>query len=680
MNIDALFADETENFRFPAEPGEAEEVCFLFRTAADDGSQVYFVEEEEKRKTIMKKVCSDGVFDYYEHRQIPGLQPLYYVFYIENGEEHVFYNRLGVSETSFPQYRFRLIPGFSVPEWAKGAVMYQIYVDRFYNGNPDNDVKDREYIYLGKPVTQVTDWEKFPEQMDVGFFYGGDLQGVLKKLDYLQTLGVEVLYLNPIFVSPSNHKYDCQDYDHIDPHYGVLVKDGGEVVEEGAFDNKGATRYMIRTTDQDNLAASDAFFSRFIQEIHRRGMKVILDGVFNHCGSFHKWLDGEGIYAMSGDYEPGAFLTKESPYQSYFRFSDQEGWPYNDTYDGWWGHLTLPKLNYEESPALFEEILAVARKWISPPYCADGWRLDVAADLGRTSQYNHEFWRAFRKAVKEANPEALILAEHYGDPSDWLQGDQWDTIMNYDGFMEPVSWFLTGMEKHSDEKNMDLFGDGKRFFQSMNEHMSRMMTGSLFAAMNQLSNHDHSRFLTRTNQKTGRAATLGPEAASLGVHYGIFREAVMIQMTWPGAPAIYYGDEAGLCGFTDPDNRRTYPWGREDFELIEFHRYMTSFHRRMKALRKGSLKQLLAEDHLISYGRFCEGSVCAVAVNHCLIKREVEIPVWQLGVRNGEKMIRHMFTDERGYNVGKVTYTVQNGHVNVWMPETSSVLLVLKTT
>ena len=278
--------------------------------------------------------------------------------------------------------------------------------------------------------------------------------------------------------------------------------------------------------------------------------------------------------------------------------------------------------------------------------------------------------------MKAANQDAIILAEHYGDPSEWLKGDEWDTVMNYDAFMEPVSWFLTGMEKHSDEKDEKLFGDGTAFFKAMNHHMSRMMAGSLFTAMNQLSNHDHSRFLTRTNKKIGRTATEGPEGASDGISYGIFRQGVMLQMTWPGAPAIYYGDEAGVCGWTDPDNRRTYPWGNENMELIEFHRYMTDLHRSIKALRIGSLKQLLAGDHLIAYGRFTGDSICAVAVNSHENEQEVHIPVWQLGLKSGETMSRVMLTYESGYNVGKLSYSVIEGNVKVLLPPVSSVLLV----
>ena len=675
LNLDALFTDETESFRFPSEPEEGDEVVLLFRTAANNADSVNYIEVGSPSGFAMIKTDSDDMFDYYEYRLKAGNCPIQYCFSVTKGDEVCYYSRLGPVWQYPDTGWFSIVPGFSTPDWAKGAVMYQIFVDRFYNGDHSNDVLKDEYLYIGQRVMAVDNWDKYPDQFDVGCFYGGDLQGVWDKLDYLENLGVEVIYLNPIFVSPSNHKYDCQDYDYIDPHYGVIVKDGGEALTPEASDNRSATRYMIRTTDRENLKASNEFFARFVEEVHKRGMKVILDGVFNHCGSFHKWLDGERIYELSGNYEPGAFESENSPYQSFFKFFDSK-WPYNDSYDGWWGHSTLPKLNYEGSETLCRYILDIAAKWVSEPYNADGWRLDVAADLGHSSQFNHKFWKDFRKAVKAANPNAIVLAEHYGDPSGWLQGDEWDTVMNYDAFMEPVSWFLTGMEKHSDEKNSKLMGDGETFFHSMNYHMSRMMSGSLLTAMNQLSNHDHSRFLTRTNGKTGRTSTEGPEAASQGISYGIFREGVMIQMTWPGAPAIYYGDEAGVCGWTDPDNRRTYPWGNENLELIEFHRYMTELHRSLPALRVGSLKSLLAGDHLIAYGRFFNNCICAVAVSNHMNEQEVSIPVWQLGMKDGETMSRVMLTYESGYNVGKISFAVEHGCVSVLMPPLSSVLLV----
>ena len=674
LNKRALFADETLDYRIPEEPDEGDSVVLRFRTGKNNTDHVYCISDEGKMQ--MKKTSSDSLFDYYEIQITAGEKPLYYYFQAEKDGQVCFYDRLGTDAAPNGSHAFCITPGFHTPEWAKGAVMYQIYIDRFCNGDPDNDVTDDEYIYIGCPVQQVKDWNAGPEAMDVGRFYGGDLQGVWDKLDYLQYLGIEVIYFNPLFVSPSNHKYDSQDYEHIDPHFGVIVRDGGQAVPRGAVSNEDASRYRLRSAAPENLTASDAFFAEFVEELHRRGMRVIIDGVFNHCGSFNKWLDREKIYEKMGGYETGAYVSEDSPYRSFFRFNDETAWPDNDSYDGWWGHDTLPKLNYEESDQLYDYVMSIARKWVSPPFNVDGWRLDVAADLGHSSEYNHKFWRDFRKNVKEANPEAIILAEHYGDPGSWLAGDQWDTVMNYDAFMEPLTWFLTGMEKHSDEYNGILFGDGVSFFRSMNYHMARMKTPSLLTAMNQLSNHDHSRFLTRTNQTVGRLATAGAKKAEEGIHYGVFREAVMVQMTWPGAPTLYYGDEAGVCGWTDPDNRRTYPWGHENFELIEFYSYMIRIHKGMPALRRGSIKQLLADRQLIAYGRIRGKNKCVVAVNNRNNRREIQLPVWELGITDEEKIMRVMLTEEKGYNAGVLEYYARDGILALEMPAHSSILLV----
>ncbi len=686
LNRNALFASETEDYRIPPEPEANQRVTLRFRTARNGVDQVLYKEVGNDESQVMEKVSQDTYFDYYEHKITTGIEPIRYYFQVIKGGGFCYYNRLAVQSEALPEFAFCITPGFHTPEWAKGAIMYQIYVDRFYNGDPSNDVETNEYIYIGAPVQGVTDWEKPIENFDVGYFYGGDLRGVWDKLDYLQSLSVEVIYFNPIFVSPSNHKYDCQDYEHIDPHYGVIVRDDEQVLkepfeksgEELRDQNKNATKYITRVTSQENLEASDAFFARFVEEVHKRGMRVILDGVFNHCGSFNKWLDREGIYEKADGYEPGAYVSKSSPYRTFFRFESEEAenWPYNGTYSGWWGHDTLPKLNYEKSEKLQEYILNIAKKWVAPPYHIDGWRLDVAADLGHTGEFNHYFWKKFRKAVKSINPDALILAEHYGDPSGWMQGDEWDGIMNYDAFMEPLTWFLTGMEKHSDEYDENLYGDGEGFFRAMNYHMSRMQTPSIMVAMNELSNHDHSRFLTRTNQKVGRLATAGAQAASEGIRYGVFREAVMVQMTWPGAPTIYYGDEAGLCGWTDPDNRRTYPWGKENLEILEFYRYMCGIHKRLPVLKKGSVKKLLAERHLIAYGRMYGKYKAVVVVNNRDTKREVEIPTWQLGIEEDEGLARIMVTTETGYNVGATKVEHLKGYVRMTMEPVSSILMI----
>ena len=667
MNKNALFCDGTSDYVIPAEPGIHEKVRLRFRTARDDAQEVCLISGGEALQ--MQKISSGEVFDYYETKvQLTDTMFVYY-FRIKSESEELCYHRCGVSEHPVEYYNFRIMPGFSTPAWAKGAVMYQIFVDRFCNGDPSNDVEDGEYVYIGEPVCKVKDWNEFPAAMDIRRFHGGDLQGVLDKLDYLEELGVEVIYFNPLFVSPSNHKYDIQDYDYIDPHYGVIIEDGGEVLPEGEKDNTRATKYQKRTGDIRNLEASNRLFAKLVEEMHTRGMRVILDGVFNHCGSFNKWMDRERIYEPQPEYEKGAYVSAQSPYRDFFHFFDEreEAWPYNKNYDGWWGHDTLPKLNYEDSPTLEEYILNIGKKWVSPPYNADGWRLDVAADLGYSNEYNHIFWENFRKAVKSANPQALILAEHYGDPGEWLQGDEWDSVMNYDAFMEPLTWFLTGMEKHSDERRTDLWGNADNFVNTMNHFMASMLTPSLQVAMNELSNHDHSRFLTRTNHIVGRVAQLGSKAAEEGINLAVMREAVAVQMTWVGAPTVYYGGEAGVCGLTDPDSRRTYPWGQENRELVEFHKEMIRIHKREKPLRTGSLKMLSWSSNVLAYARFQEGEQIIVVLNNSKELKEVTIPVWQAEVPMKGKMERLMYSWEKSYTTERDIYLVEDGETVVNM-------------
>ena len=678
MNKTALFCDGTEGYVYPPEPKESELVTFRFRTAKDDVDRVGLVTSADTY--VMEKECTQGEFDYYTFETRLGEEPFRYCFEVQSGTEKYYYGRCRISREILEYYNFVVVPGFSTPDWAKGAVMYQIFTDRFYNGDKSNDVETNEYYYIGDYSQRVTNWDKYPANMGVREFYGGDLQGVMDKLDYLQDLGVEVVYFNPLFVSPSNHKYDIQDYDYIDPHYGKIVDDGGEVLPNGVTDNSQATKYKKRTTGLKNLEASNELFIKLVEELHRRGMKVILDGVFNHCGSFNKWMDRERIYEGEEDYEPGAYVSADSPYRSYFRFFKEgpENWPYNGNYDGWWGHDTLPKLNYEDSVKLENYILYIGRKWVSPPYNVDGWRLDVAADLGRSNEYNHEFWQKFRRAVKDANPNALILAEHYGDPRDWLKGDEGDTVMNYDAFMEPVTWFLTGMEKHSDEAREELLGNIDNFIGSMAHHMSNMLTPSLQVAMNELSNHDHSRFLTRTNHMVGRVEHLGPEAANEYVNKAVMREAVVMQMTWVGAPTVYYGDEAGVCGFTDPDNRRTYPWGHEDQELIAFHKEAIRIHKEHPALKTGSLKILGGEENILSYARFKGHDRIIVVINNRSERAEVKVPVWEAEIPIKCRMERLLYSYKDGYTTEYEEYLVEDGEVVANMGPHSALVLGMR--
>ncbi len=680
--IQSLFSDGTENYVSPMEPEVNSRVTVRFRAMRNRADAVFLI--SEGRTERMRVEGSDALFDYFETELALGEDAISYFFSVEAQGEHCIYDRLGVSPDRTCRQAFVIVPGFVTPDWAKGAVIYQIFTDRFCNGDKSNDVLDNEYFYIGAPVRRVEDWDRLPEADDVRNFYGGDLQGIWDKLDYLQDLGVEVLYLNPIFVSPSNHKYDTQDYDSIDPHFGVIVEDEGDLLTENHTDNTQASRYITRVTNQRNLEGSNAFFARFVKEIHRRGMRLILDGVFNHCGSFNKWMDRERIYGTESGYEPGAYSAKDSPYHTYFSFADDDGWPDNASYEGWWGYDTLPKLNYESSKKLEREILKIGVKWVSPPYNADGWRLDVAEDLGFSPEYNHKFWKKFRKAVKEANPDAIILAECYGEASSYLQGDQWDTVMNYGAFMEPLTWFFTGEDKHSDQYQEALRGDEQIFQSSMTKAMAAYPTSSLQMAMNELSNHDHSRFLTRTSGRPGRVGVNGSAAASEGIRPEIMREAVVMQMTWPGAPTLYYGDEAGVCGYTDPDNRRTYPWGHEDQEMLRFYKSAIALHRTHPVLTHGSVLFLpvgtwSGSHGCLAYARFdCEEKI-VVIFNNNDEPRDMAVEVTGAGIAKGQTLLRIFETDVTGYTEDRAVYPVTDGGLAITVPAASAVVLQAET-
>ncbi|MBR5960411.1 MAG: alpha-glycosidase [Clostridia bacterium] len=680
--LSAVFSDESPDYRFPSEPDCGDTVRIRLRVAKDSAERVILLFESITVGTMMYKIKSDDFFDYYEAGIICNENEVIYRFLIECPDgTKIAFDKSGVRADEHhvpdynPAYAFRFIPGFHVPDWAKGAVQYQIFPDRFCNGDPSNDVVDNEYYYTVGHSKHIADWDALPGDTDIRCFYGGDLQGILNKLDYLQDLGIEVLYLNPVFVSPSSHKYDCQDYEHIDPHFGVITDDMDHVMQSWEKHNGYAPKYIRRVTSEENLEKSDALFATLCQELHRRGMKIILDGVFNHCGSFNKWMDHEGIYLGKAGFQPGAYQSIHSPYRSYFHFNDS-GNGRSPMYEGWWGYSTLPKLNYEGSPDLCEEVYKIAEKWLSPPYCIDGWRLDVAADLGHSAEFNHKFWQTFRDRVKAVNPDALIVAEHYGDPTSWLNGREWDSIMNYDAFMEPVTWFLTGMEKHSDSYRDDLYQNGSAFFGIMTDKMSRFKYPSLMCAMNELSNHDHSRFLTRTNRMIGRITTLGSGAAAAGINKGVFREAVTIQMTWPGAPTVYYADEAGQVGWTDPDNRRTYPWGHEDQSLIDLHRDLIHLRRTLPVLKTGSIKPLLADYGRIAYARFNSESRCIIAVNNTGNLTDFRLHVRDAGAPEGETFRCCVQTTQDGHLASNEVWgIVTDGVLTFNLPPFSSIVL-----
>ena len=675
--LQSFFSDETEAFRSPAEPELGQYVTIRMRVEKQIDAHVCLAVGANSSLVPMNVIRTDELFTWYEATIRCGLEPLRYLFLIECAEGNVLYQKGGAQRTDEvddsidPSLDFRIIPGFHVPTWAKGVVQYQIFPDRFANGDSRNDVVDGEYSYNGQHVRHAAEWDALPTNDDYRCFYGGDLQGVASKLDYLQSLGVEAIYLNPIFISPSSHKYDTQDYWHVDPHFAIIRDDIDQPLSKGALDNREAHRYIKRTTSPENLKRSNDFFASLCGEIHKRGMRIILDGVFNHCGSFNKWMDYEGIYEAAGTDQPGAYRSPDSPYRHYFNFDTE--FPLD--YEGWWNFPTLPKLNYEQAPDLADRIIELACMWAQPPYCIDGWRLDVAADLGHSEEYNHGFWRRFRSALKAVNPELVIIAEHYGNPSAWVRGGQWDTVMNYDAFMDPLTYFLTGMEKHSDRKDDELYQDGERFCHAMRSNMARFEWGSLLCAMNELSNHDHSRFLTRTNRTVGRLDSAGSVAAGEGVDKRVLREAVAVQMTWPGAPTIYYADEAGQVGWTDPDCRRTYPWGNEDEGLIQLHRELASIRSKHTSLRTGSFVSLGGGRGWIAFGRFDADDRMVTACNNADFDQTISLHLRLLGASDTCKVVSCLSTTENGFDLSpKELGTVDRGMCKLTIPARTAIV------
>lgn len=678
-----LFSDGTPQFVWPAEPGVGEP--FLLRFRAGKGLVKSAVLQFAGVSYSMRKVSSDAWFDVYA-AVVPGQQTSQgYYFQITPVHGRTTYLSAGGADTFQPETseEFTLVPGFHTPAWAKGAVFYQIFPDRFYNGDPSNDVVTREYMYDGYPAIRVGQWSKVPDPTAYASggnrtreFYGGDLQGIIDKLSYLKNLGIQALYLTPVFVSPSNHKYDTQDYSHVDPHLGVIVHDGGSLVDPslGAAANAHASKYILRTEAPANLQASDALLARLIAKAHAMGMHVVLDGVFNHSGSFNKWFDQQHNYPNTPPTGPGADESSRSPFHDFYQFNGGT-WPNNTQYDAWNGISTLPKLNYEGSPQLVKTIYAIAQKWVSPPYRADGWRLDSAGDLGYSQAYNLHFWDGFRTAVKRANPNALILAEYYNDPGPYLDGKGWDSVQNYNGFLTPVSSLLTGMEVHSGQTVSDALGNVSAFWSTMNTEMSLFPYPSLYTSMNALDNHDISRFLTRTNgQVGGDDMGSAPSQASQGIRPSVLEQGVMLDMTWPGDPTIYYGDEAGLTGWTDPDSRRTFPWGHENARLEAFYHNIIRVHNSVSSFRTGSLISFASGPNVLAYGRFDASSAAVTLINVSSRDLQVTIPAWKLDTPDGTRWAVRAAAGRRG-QTATAAVVQSGGMIRVIVPGTGGLVL-----
>lgn len=442
---------------------------------------------------------SDELYDYYTAVVETKTKRLRYRFLLDDGMTQQWYGERALSDVADFAGWFQLayLPTrdlFLIPEWAKSAVVYQIFPDRFHNGDPSRD------------PAWVRPWGELPTAYS---FFGGDLQGILDKLPYLENLGVNLIYLTPIFLSPSTHKYDTSDYYQIDPVFGDL-----ETIK------------------------------RLVENAHVRGIRVMLDAVFNHCGAeFPPFLDV---------LEKGA----ESPYADWFHIHSFPVDPEEVNYETFANHVrSMPKLR-TENLQVRDYLLDVAEYWVKE-VGIDGWRLDVANEV------DHAFWRDFRDRVRAANPEALIIGEVWHDSSPWLQGDQFDGVMNY-LFRDAAMEFFAKRTITAD-----------RFDAMLTKTRMMYKDQANLMMFNLLGSHDTARFLTICQGREER-----------------MRLAVVFQMTYVGLPEVYYGDEIGMVGENDPDCRRTMIWEEElhNREIFRLHQQLIRIRKAHPALQEGSFR------------------------------------------------------------------------------------------
>ncbi len=444
---------------------------------------------------------------------------------------------------------------FKTPDWLEGGVMYQIFPDRFYKSQ-----QPKENIPSGR--TFHSDWSQQPvwapnEQGVITNtdFFGGDLRGIQEKLPYLKELGVTCLYLNPIFESHSNHRYDTADYSKIDP-----------------------------------LLGNEEDFRSLCAEAKKRGIRVLVDGVFSHTGSDSVYFNREGRYPTQG-----AYNSQQSPYYSWYTFRQ---WPQN--YECWWNFETLP--NVKETEPSFNEYIngenGIIRKWLRAG--ASGWRLDVADELP------DQFLDNLTAAAKAESPDAVVLGEVWEDASNktaygvrrrYLLGGQLDTVMNYP-FRDAIFAFLLG-------------GDPRNFAESVESIVENYPPQCLRLLMNHIGTHDTERALTvlggepagNRGREWQAAQSLTPEQRDTALKR--LRLASLIQYLLPGVPCLYYGDEAGMEGYRDPFCRGAYPWGREGKNLLQWYKGLGMLRAQEKAiLGKGSYRTLYADGNLLAFERF----------------------------------------------------------------------------
>ena len=479
------------------------------------------------------------------------------------------------------------------PSWVKHAVFYQIFPDRFCKSTRTTHERGIQFKAWGTP----------PEQQG---YQCGDLYGIVDKLDYLKDLGITALYLNPIFSAASNHRYNAYDFLKVDP-----------------------------------LLGGEAALRELLDQAHKREMRVILDGVLNHCG--------RGFWAFHHILENGG----NSPYIDWFTIEKFPLHPYpkdgkeKPNYWSWWGNASLPKFN-TNNPGVRDYLFHVTRHWLE--FGIDGWRLDVPEEIN-----DDAFWREFRQIVKRVNPEAYIVGEIWHEARRWLQGDMFDAVMNYQ-ITGPILSFFGGNNTNQTWSHRDIkLGalPAPLFKQSIESMLGQYDSEINFAQMNMLDSHDmpRARWLLNNDDKAHRLA-------------------VLCQMTMPGTPSVYYGDEVGLSAGTDPYCREAFPWHKPEIwntSLRQFYRSAIKLRKSCKPLRTGDLQFIYAEKRQIAYRRRLGGQEAIVACNASRKPALISIPSQNLA---------HKYYDQVWPPGNERSITIAGSHLKLEFPPQSAFVVV----
>nr|WP_231569039.1 maltodextrin glucosidase [Photobacterium gaetbulicola] len=574
--------------------------------------------DNEELLIDMEKGKADGKLQYW-HGQIPlnhDKALTHYCFKVMQNSRQWWLDSKGISpRMPGRESHFKYNAHHQPPQWVKNQVFYQIFPDRFNNGDPSISVMDNEYFLKGDERPTIAKKWGVPvsdshDSNGPNEFYGGDLKGIEDKLDYLQSLGVTALYLNPIFEAPSNHKYDTTDYTRIDPHLG--------------------------TNEQ---------FSDMVSNLHQRDMKIVLDAVYNHTSVNHPWFNR---YQKPQE-TAGAFGNPDSPYRDYYQFDGD-----SHSYVGWKGIDTLPKLNFsnpEVQNYIYAGEDAVIKQWLRPPYNIDGWRFDVIHMLGEGvgAANNAHYVKAFRQAAKSVNPDCYVLGEHFFEATSWLEGDQEDGAMNYYGFAHPVRAFFAN--KDIAYHNCQI--DAAEFAEWLEEVRGKVPWHNQLAQLNQLDSHDTMRFLT----------TLDGDQETMKL-------ALLMLFTYVGTPCIYYGTEVALEGGHDPDNRRCFPWERTERPnpTYDFVSKLIDARNTHLALQEGSLQWLHAEQQQLAYARTLEGKTLITLINNSHSSKALTLPIWQLGV-SPNAVLKELLTGDE--------WECKDGTLNITLAGKEGLLLTL---